>query len=105
MIEDQLKLAKLACRQMQKVDKYTKMNALDAVSYTHLDVYKRQDEHSEDAMLAHTHGQPATPTTIGKEFKVYAYRFLSSIENIESIKIKAKFNGATGNYLSLIHIC
>ena len=32
MIEDQLKLAKLACRQMQKVDKYTKMNALDAIS-------------------------------------------------------------------------
>ena len=32
MIEDQLKLAKLACRQMQKIDKYTKMNALDAIS-------------------------------------------------------------------------
>ncbi|MBO6047858.1 MAG: adenylosuccinate lyase [Erysipelotrichaceae bacterium] len=52
-------------------------------------------------MLAHTHGQPATPTTIGKEFKVYAYRLLSSIENIESIKIKAKFNGATGNYAAI----
>ena len=32
MIEDQLKLAKLACLQMQKIDKYTKMNALDAIS-------------------------------------------------------------------------
>ncbi len=32
-------------------------------------------DHKDDAMLAHTHGQPATPTTIGKEFKVYAYRF------------------------------
>ena len=63
---------------------------------------KWADEHSEDAMLAHTHGQPATPTTIGKEFKVYAYRFLSSIENIESIKIKAKFNGATGNYSAIL---
>ena len=41
-------------------------------------------EHKNDAMLAHTHGQPATPTTIGKEFKVYAYRFTSSIENIEN---------------------
>ena len=50
-------------------------------------------EHKDDAMLAHTHGQPATPTTIGKEFKVYAYRLMSSIENIESIQIKAKFNG------------
>lgn len=63
---------------------------------------KWADEHSEDAMLAHTHGQPATPTTIGKEFKVYAYRFLSSIENIENIKIKAKFNGATGNYSAIL---
>lgn len=59
-------------------------------------------KHQDDAMLAHTHGQPATPTTIGKEFKVYAYRFLSSIENIESIKIKAKFNGATGNYSAIL---
>ena len=37
-----------------------------------------------------------------KEFKVYAYRFLSSIENVESIKIKAKFNGATGNYSAIL---
>ena len=65
-------------------------------------VDKWADEHSDDAMLAHTHGQPATPTTIGKEFKVYAYRFLSSIENVESIKIKAKFNGATGNYSAIL---
>ena len=55
---------------------------------------KWAEEHSNDAMLAHTHGQPATPTTIGKEFKVYAYRFLS--------KIKAKFNGATGNYSAIL---
>ena len=59
-------------------------------------------DHKDDAMLAHTHGQPATPTTIGKEFKVYAYRFLSSIENIEAVKIKAKFNGATGNYSAIL---
>lgn len=59
-------------------------------------------KHYDDAMLAHTHGQPATPTTVGKEFKVYAYRMFSSIENIESIKIKAKFNGATGNYSAIL---
>lgn len=63
---------------------------------------KWANEHSDDAMLAHTHGQPATPTTIGKEFKVYAYRFASSIENIENIQIKAKFNGATGNYSAIL---
>lgn len=63
---------------------------------------KWAEEHSNDAMLAHTHGQPATPTTIGKEFKVYTYRFLSSIENVEAVKIKAKFNGATGNYSAIL---
>lgn len=60
------------------------------------------EEHKDEAMLAHTHGQPATPTTIGKEFKVYAYRFKSSIQNVEDVKIKAKFNGATGNYSAIL---
>ncbi|MCD7840357.1 MAG: adenylosuccinate lyase [Erysipelotrichaceae bacterium] len=63
---------------------------------------KWANDHKDDAMLAHTHGQPATPTTIGKEFKVYAYRMTSSIENIESIPVKAKFNGATGNYSAIL---
>lgn len=58
--------------------------------------------HKGDAMLAHTHGQPATPTTIGKEFKVYAYRFATSIEQVEQVQIKAKFNGATGNYSAIM---
>lgn len=57
--------------------------------------------HKEDVMLAHTHGQPATPTTIGKEFKVYAYRLASSVAHVENIEIKAKFNGATGNYSAI----
>ena len=60
------------------------------------------NQYKDVAMLAHTHGQPATPTTIGKEFKVYAYRLKSSIQNIEDIKIKAKFNGATGNYSAIL---
>lgn len=59
-------------------------------------------KYSDIAMLAHTHGQPATPTTIGKEFKVFAYRLKSSLENIESVNIKAKFNGATGNYSAIL---
>ena len=58
-------------------------------------------EHKDDAMLAHTHGQPATPTTIGKEFKVYAYRMKCSIQNVEDVKVKAKFNGATGTYSAI----
>ena len=58
-------------------------------------------EYKDAAMLARTHGQPATPTTIGKEFKVYAYRMKQSIAHIESIAIKAKFNGATGTYSAI----
>lgn len=57
--------------------------------------------HADTAMLAHTHGQPATPTTIGKEMTVYSYRLRKSLENIKSIKICAKFNGATGNYAAI----
>lgn len=57
--------------------------------------------HANTAMLAHTHGQPATPTTIGKEMTVYSYRLKKSLENIKSIKTCAKFNGATGNYAAI----
>lgn len=57
--------------------------------------------HVNTSMLAHTHGQPATPTTIGKEMTVYSYRLKKSLENIKSIKACAKFNGATGNYSAI----
>ena len=60
------------------------------------------EQYKDIAMLARTHGQPATPTTIGKEFKVYAYRMKSSIAHVEQIAIKAKFNGATGNYSAIV---
>ena len=52
-------------------------------------------------MLAHTHGQPATPTTVGKEFAVFVYRLRNSLDNVKAIKPKAKFNGATGNYAAI----
>lgn len=57
--------------------------------------------HPDTAMLAHTHGQPATPTTVGKELTVYVYRLRESLKNIKSIKTRAKFNGATGNYAAI----
>ncbi len=53
------------------------------------------------SMLAHTHGQPATPTTVGKEFAVYVYRLRNSLDNVKTIKPTAKFNGATGNYAAI----
>ena len=58
-------------------------------------------EYKDVAFLAHTHGQPATPTTIGKEFKVYSYRLTNELDRLRKLEIKAKFNGATGNYSAL----
>jgi len=49
-------------------------------------------------MLARTHGQPASPTTVGKEFKVFSYRLERQIDQIKDYRIMVKLNGATGNY-------
>ncbi|MBO6117800.1 MAG: adenylosuccinate lyase [Bacteroidales bacterium] len=49
-------------------------------------------------MLAHTHGQPASPTSLGKEFKVFAYRLEQQLAYFAMIPFNAKFGGATGNY-------
>jgi adenylosuccinate lyase len=50
------------------------------------------------AFLARTHGQPASPSTLGKEFKVFSARLDREISILKSIKPLAKFSGATGNY-------
>jgi adenylosuccinate lyase len=49
-------------------------------------------------MLARTHGQPASPTTFGKEMKVFVVRLQKRLDGLSSIKIQAKLNGATGNW-------
>ncbi|MEH3112310.1 adenylosuccinate lyase [Pedobacter terrae] len=49
-------------------------------------------------MLAHTHGQPASPTKLGKEFLVFAERLTIQVESLKSIPNSAKFGGATGNF-------
>lgn len=49
-------------------------------------------------MLARTHGQSASPTTFGKEMKVYTLRLEKRLEELRSIQIESKLNGATGNY-------
>ena len=50
------------------------------------------------AFLARTHGQPASPSTLGKEFKVFAARLDREISILKKVKPLAKFSGATGNY-------
>jgi adenylosuccinate lyase len=55
-------------------------------------------EHRDDAMLAHTHGQPATPTTMGKEFAVFVHRLERVKAQIEGTEYLGKFSGATGTF-------
>ena len=59
---------------------------------------ERAEEWKDVPMLAHTHGQPASPTTLGKEWGVFAYRLRRQIEELERIPFTAKFGGATGNF-------
>jgi adenylosuccinate lyase len=55
-------------------------------------------EHASVAMLARTHGQPATPTTLGKEMANVAHRLKRARERLASVEMLGKMNGATGNF-------
>ena len=56
------------------------------------------DEWADIPMLAKTHGQPASPTRLGKEVRVFTYRMEQQIEQLRNIPISGKFGGATGNF-------
>lgn len=56
------------------------------------------DEWKDVPMLAHTHGQPASPTRLGKEFRVFAERLKAQTELFNAIQYHGKFGGATGNF-------
>lgn len=56
------------------------------------------DRHAGVPMLARTHGQPATPTTVGKELAVFAWRLGRQLARVERAEYLGKFNGATGTY-------
>lgn len=56
------------------------------------------EKHRDAAMLARTHGQPATPTTMGKEIGVFAWRLQRIVRQIEQTEYLAKFSGATGTW-------
>ena len=64
------------------------INKLDELSCTYKEI----------PMMGHTHGQNASPTTVGKEFKVFSYRLKSIIDLVNNLKLKSKFSGAVGNY-------
>jgi adenylosuccinate lyase len=59
---------------------------------------KKVKEYSEISMLARTHGQPASPTRLGKEIDVFKVRINEQLKCLHSIPLAAKFGGATGNF-------
>jgi len=77
--------------------------ALDKVYYPMVEELIAQLQEYADAwkdipMLAKTHGQPASPTRLGKEVMVYVYRLQEQLQALKACKLTAKFGGATGNY-------
>lgn len=59
---------------------------------------KYSQDWSKVALLARTHGQPASPTILGKEIAVFVYRLETQLEQLKTIPFAAKFGGATGNF-------
>ena len=55
-------------------------------------------DNADVAMLSRTHGQTASPTTLGKEMANFSYRLMRQIDQLEEVKIMGKFNGAVGNF-------
>ena len=77
--------------------------ALDDVYYPLVEeLIEQLNDYAEQwknvAMLAKTHGQPASPTRLGKEIMVYVYRLEEQLRSLKDTPITAKFGGATGNY-------
>lgn len=56
------------------------------------------EEEKDIPMLAHTHGQSASPTTIGKELAVFVYRWNRQLKQLRALEYLGKFNGAVGNF-------
>ena len=76
--------------------------ALHDIIYPKMDeiireLQERADEWKDIPMLARTHGQPASPTRLGKEIEVFVARLREQKSQLESIPVPAKFGGATGN--------
>ncbi|ALO49376.1 adenylosuccinate lyase [Hoylesella enoeca] len=77
--------------------------ALEHVFYPQVEALIAQlhayaDEWKDVPMLARTHGQPASPTRLGKEVMVFAYRLTEQLNLLKACKPTAKFGGATGNF-------
>ena len=80
------------------LQRFLDIEFIPEVNVLQKNLYSLAKKYSKLSMLAFTHGQPASPTTLGKEFSNYIYRLKFHLDLIKSIKQKGKFNGASGNY-------
>jgi len=75
---------------------------VDVIKPAIAEIYQKLIQLAEEwknvSMLARTHGQPASPTTVGKEIYVFAERMIQQLKLSETIPFSAKFGGATGNF-------
>jgi adenylosuccinate lyase len=76
---------------------------LEEVYYPELELFiklltRKADEWRDVSMLAKTHGQPASPTRLGKEMMVYVSRLTRQLEQLKAVPHSGKFGGATGNF-------
>ena len=71
---------------------------MPALASLHDTLSSLADEWQDVPMLAHTHGQPASPTRLGKEIRVFVERLERQTEQLKAVPMSAKFGGATGNF-------
>ncbi len=77
--------------------------AINKVYLPEMEALVQELQHSADewrdvSMLAKTHGQPASPTRLGKEIMVFVYRLEQQLAQLKNVPVSAKFGGATGNF-------
>lgn len=80
---------------LQKVNEQVLIPALNRIILT---LREKTGDYADLAMLSRTHGQPASPTTMGKELSVFGMRLLRETDSLMGLPIPAKMNGAVGNY-------
>lgn len=83
------------------IKEFLKEIYLPGIQGLSIKISKLAKENAKIPMLARTHGQPASPTTFGKEFRIFAERLNRQTKQIRNHKLSAKLNGATGNYNAL----
>ncbi len=72
-----------------------------AFTETQKDVQRLARKWMKIKLLSLTHGQPATPTTVGREFQVFADRLQRQLDQLKAFRMQGKFGGAVGNYASI----